>query len=69
MFNTFSDKMKSALDLIRKKARITEENLKPVLGEIRQALLEADTSLEVTKLIIDNLSTKALGMETQKSLN
>ncbi len=69
MFNNFSDKMKSALDLIRKKARITEENLKPVLGEIRQALLEADTSLEVTKLIIDNLSTKALGMETQKSLN
>lgn len=69
MFDSFSNKMKSALDSVRKQARLTEENIKPSLSEIRVALLEADTSLEVIKLIIDNLTTKALGTATQKSLN
>ncbi|MBE8183140.1 MAG: signal recognition particle protein, partial [Candidatus Portiera sp.] len=69
MFDSFSDKMKGALDSIRKKARLTEENITPALNEMRVALLEADTSLEVTKSIISNLTSKALGMEAQKLLN
>lgn len=72
MFGNFSDKIKSALDGIRKKSRITEENIKPVLQELHVALLEADTALPVVKSMIENLTTKAIGTEAsriQKSLN
>ena len=69
MFGNFSDKIKSTLDGIRKQAHITEDNIKPVLQELRLTLLEADTALPVVKSIIENLQEKALGMQVQKSLN
>ena len=69
MFGQFSDKIKSSLDGLKKQSRITKENIQPVLQELRVTLLDADTSLPVVKLLIDNLIEQALGTEVQKSLN
>lgn len=69
MFGNLSDKIKAALGGIRKQAHLTEDNIKPVLQEIFVALLEADTSLPVVKLLTENLREKALGTKVQKSMN
>ncbi len=69
MFENLSDRLSQTLKNITGKGRLTEDNIKETLREVRMALLEADVALPVIKQFIDNVKTKSLGLEVSKSLN
>ena len=68
MFENLGERLQNALDKVRGYGKITEENISDIIREIRLALLEADVNYKVVKEFIDNVKTKALGEEVQKSL-
>jgi len=68
MFNQLSDRLTHTLKKLTGQAKLTEENIKESLGEIRKALLEADVALPVINTFIDDVQSKAIGQEVVKSL-
>ena len=68
MFANLSDRLGGVLQKVRGQGRITEENVKETLREVRMALLEADVALPVVKTFVDQVREKALGEEVLKSL-
>ncbi len=69
MFDSLSDKLNTTLRAISGKGRITEDNIKDTLREVRMALLEADVALPVVKEFVEQVKNKAVGQEVSKSLN
>ncbi len=69
MFDSLSDKLNTTLRAISGKGRITEDNIKDTLREVRMALLEADVALPVVKEFVDQVKNKAVGQVVSKSLN
>jgi signal recognition particle subunit SRP54 len=69
MFDNLSNRLTSSLDRIRGRAKLTEDNIKEVLREVRMALLEADVALPVVKAFIDSVKERAVGTEVSKSLS
>jgi signal recognition particle subunit SRP54 len=68
MFQNLTDRLGQTLKNISGKGRLTEDNIKETLREVRMALLEADVALGVVKGFIENIKTRALGIEVSKSL-
>lgn len=68
MFQNLTDRLSQTLKNISGKGRLTEDNIKDTLREVRMALLEADVALPVVKDFIANVKTRALGTEVSKSL-
>lgn len=69
MFQNLSERLGSVLDGVRGKGRLTEDNIKDSLREIRMALLEADVALPVVKEFISQVRERAQGAEVLKSLS
>ena len=69
MFEGLSDRLTETLKKVRGKSKITEDNIKDSLKEIRQSLLEADVNFKVVKSLLDRVKEKALGAEVLKSLD
>ena len=69
MFDTLTDRLSDSLRSVTGKARLTEDNIKDTLREVRMALLEADVALPVVKEFIDKVKFRAVGQEVMKSLN
>ena len=68
MFKNLSDRLGQTLDRIRGQGRLTEDNIKETLREIRMALLEADVALPVVRDFIESIREKATGENVLKSL-
>lgn len=68
MFANLSEKLNATLRQISGKARITEENIKDTLRQVRMALIEADVALPVVREFVNQVKEKALGIEVNKSL-
>ncbi|MCQ2363253.1 MAG: signal recognition particle protein [Acidaminococcaceae bacterium] len=68
-FENLSDKLQNALKLFRGHGRITEEDLKEPLRQVRMALLEADVSFKVAKDFINGIKTKALDTSIDQGFN
>jgi signal recognition particle subunit SRP54 len=68
MFSSLSDRLGGVLQKVRGQGRITEDNIKDTLREVRMALLEADVALPVVKQFVDQVREKALGEEVLRSL-
>ena len=69
MFETLSDRLEKAIKNIKGHGKITEENIDPMLREVRLALLEADVNYKVVKEFTSKVKEKALGEEVKKSLS
>lgn len=69
MFDNLSDRLNRVLGKIRGNGKITEDNIKATLREIRMALLEADVALSVVKDFITKIKYRALGKEVKSSLS
>ena len=69
MFDNLTDRLGKTLKNIRGQGRLTEDNIKETLREVRMALLEADVALSVVTAFIDNVKERALGKEVQDSLS
>ncbi|NKB75602.1 MAG: signal recognition particle protein [Gammaproteobacteria bacterium] len=68
MFDQLSDRLKSTFKGLNGKGRLTEVNISEAMREVRMALLEADVSLEVTKIFIERVKSQAIGQEVLNSL-
>jgi signal recognition particle subunit SRP54 len=68
MFDNLTDRLGGVLNKLRGQGRLTEDNIKETMREIRMALLEADVALPVVRGFVDQVKEKALGEEVMKSL-
>ncbi len=68
MFDNLTDRLSSTLKKLKGQGRLTEDNIKDALREVRMALLEADVSLSVVTDFIERVKEGALGQEVQTSL-
>lgn len=68
MFENLTDRLSRTLRNINGRGRLTEENIKETLREVRMALLEADVALPVVRDFINRVKERAVGHEVNKSL-
>jgi signal recognition particle subunit SRP54 len=68
MFETLSDRLNAVFKKLRGQGRLTEQNIKEGLREVRLALLEADVNYKVTKDFIQQVTERAVGQEVLGSL-
>jgi signal recognition particle subunit SRP54 len=68
MFDNLTDKLSITLKKLKGQGRLTEDNIKDALSEVRVALLEADVSLPVVTDFIERVKEGALGQDVQTSL-
>ncbi len=68
MFESLTDRLAATVKTLRGQARLTEDNIKDAMREVRMALLEADVALPVVKDFIDHVRQRAVGEEVKKSL-
>lgn len=68
MFDTLSERLSSAARSLSGKGRITEDNVKDTVRQVRLALLEADVALPVVRTFIERIRERAVGEEVGKSL-
>ncbi|WP_421684041.1 signal recognition particle protein [Stutzerimonas urumqiensis] len=68
MFENLTDRLSQTLRHVTGKARLTEDNIKDTLREVRMALLEADVALPVVKEFVNRVRDRAVGTEVSKSL-
>ena len=68
MFENLTDKIESAFSFFNKITRLDEKQADEGLRKIRQALLESDVALAVTKKFIEDVRPKVIGQEVLKSV-
>ncbi|OTA17978.1 signal recognition particle receptor FtsY [Xenorhabdus vietnamensis] len=68
MFDNLTDRLSRTLRNISGRGRLTEDNIKDTLREVRMALLEADVALPVVRDFIARVKESAVGHEVNKSL-
>jgi signal recognition particle subunit SRP54 len=68
MFEALSNKLTGSLRKVRGQGRLTEENIKGTLNEVKMALLEADVNFRVVKAFLRSVQARAVGEEVQGSL-
>lgn len=68
MFENLTDRLSQTLRNISGRGRLTEDNIKDALRDVRMALLEADVALPVVRDFISQVKEKAIGLDVNKSL-
>jgi signal recognition particle subunit SRP54 len=69
MFENLSGKLNQIFTNLRKRGKLSAEDVDSVLREIRLALLEADVHYSVVKDFLARVKTRAIGAEVSKALN
>ena len=69
MFNNLTDKLNSALKVLKGQGKITEINVAETLKEVRRALLEADVNFKTAKEFTINVKNKAIGQNVLTTVN
>jgi signal recognition particle subunit SRP54 len=68
MFERLSERLQLVFDKLRKKGKLTEEDVTGALREVRLALLEADVHYKVVKEFLEKVKERAVGQEVMRSL-
>ena len=68
-FESLTDKLQNVFKNLRSKGRLTEEDVKVALKEVKMALLEADVSFKVVKQFISSVQERAVGEDVLNGLN
>lgn len=68
MLDNLTSRFSNVFKNIRGQSKLTEDNIKDALREVRLALLEADVALPIVKDFVNNVKEKALGREITDSL-
>ena len=69
MFENLTERLSVTLRNISGRGRLTDDNIKDTLREVRMALLEADVALPVVKEFVNRVKERAVGQEVSKSLS
>ena len=68
MFDGLSEKLNKAFKRLRSKGKLTPDDVKVGMREIKMALLEADVNYKVVRDFIKMVSERAVGVEVLESL-
>ncbi len=68
-FESLSDKLQNVFKNLRSKGKLTENDVKTALKEVKMALLEADVSFKVVKQFIKSVQERAVGADVMNGLN
>jgi signal recognition particle subunit SRP54 len=69
MFESLTQRLAATVDKLRGRARLTDENIREALREVRVALLEADVALPVVQALVERVKARAVGQEVLRSLS
>ncbi len=69
MFETLSSRLGGVLKGLRNRGRLTEQDVRQVLAEVRTALLEADVNVTVVRDVVERIRTQAVGATSSTALN
>ena len=68
-FESLTDKLQNVFKNLRSKGRLTEEDVKAALKEVKMALLEADVNFKVVKQFVKSVEERAVGSDVMNGLN
>ena len=68
-FESLTDKLQNVFKGLKRKGKLTEEDVKKALKEVKMALLEADVSFRVVKQFMKSVEERAVGEEVLNGLN
>ena len=68
-FESLTDKLQNVFKGLRSKGRLTEDDVKTALREVKVALLEADVNFRVVKRFIKSVEERAVGADVLNGLN
>ena len=68
MFDGLTERLAKTVKNLRGQGRLSEDNIKDTLREVRMALLEADVALPVVKEFIEHVKARAIGKEVIESI-
>ena len=68
-FESLTEKLQNVFKNLRSKGRLTEEDVKVALKEVKMALLEADVNFKVVKQFIKTVEERAVGADVMNGLN
>lgn len=68
-FESLTEKLQNIFKSLRSKGRLTEEDVRSSMKEVKMALLEADVNFKVVKQFIKSIEEKAVGEEVLNGLN
>ncbi|PCK21635.1 signal recognition particle protein [Bacillus pumilus] len=67
-FEGLADRLQQTISKIRGKGKVSEQDVKEMMREVRLALLEADVNFKVVKDFVKKVSERAVGQEVMQSL-
>ncbi len=68
-FDSLTEKLQNVFRNLRSKGRLTEDDVKEAMKEIKRALLAADVNFKVVKNFIKNVQERAVGQDVMNGLN
>ena len=68
-FDSLTEKLQNVFKNLRSKGRLTEEDVKLALREVKMALLEADVNFKVVKGFVKDVQERAVGQDVMNGLN
>ncbi len=68
-FDNLSEKLQNVFKNLRSKGRLTEDDVKSALKEVKMALLEADVNFKVVKQFVKTVQERAIGQDVMNGLN
>lgn len=68
MFDSLKEKLEGVFKSLRGKGKLTEEDVKPAMRQVRLSLLEADVNFKVVKDLVSKITERAVGSEVLESL-
>ncbi len=67
-FESLTEKLQNVFKNLKKKGKLTEDDVKSAMKEVKMALLEADVNFKVVKQFISSVSERAVGLDVLNSL-
>ena len=67
-FDSLSDKLQNIFKKLRGKGRLSEDDVKSAMKEVKMALLEADVNFKVVKQFVNTVTERAIGQDVMQSL-
>lgn len=67
-FDSLTDKLAAAFKKLKSKGKLSENDIKDAMREVKMALLEADVSYKVVRDFVKSVSDRAVGAEVMESL-
>ena len=68
-FESLTEKLQNVFKSLRGKGRLTEEDVKLAMKEVKMALLEADVNFRVVKQFVKSVEERAIGQDVMNGLN